>query len=107
MSSTKTKLDTSVIGKGTISGVADGVPRTVGQPGTAVGQFGQSSVNAVHNAIAQHSLRAPPDSSGFGEQMKPTQPRAAVSIPLGRTKSQLAILLDRKSDRKSEKNHRP
>lgn len=95
MSSTKPKLDTSVIGQGTISGFADGAPLS-GAAGAVVGQFGQSGVNAVHDAIARNTLHAPADSSGFGEQMKPTQPRTAVSIPLGRTKSQLAVLLDRR-----------
>lgn len=101
MSSTKPKLDTSVIGQGTISGFTDGapLPGAAGAAGVAVGQFGQSGVNAVHDAIARHSIRAPADSSGFGEQMKPTQPRTSVSIPLGRTKSQLAVLLDRKGNK--------
>ncbi|KAI3326910.1 hypothetical protein HD806DRAFT_550641 [Xylariaceae sp. AK1471] len=92
MSSTLAKLDTSVIGQATISGFAESIPSQ--EPST--GRFsGQSDDTGSHERASQ-SLGA----SGFPSQFTPTQPSNTVTIPLGRSKSQLALLLDRQGERK-------
>ncbi|KAI0968876.1 hypothetical protein F4678DRAFT_190210 [Xylaria arbuscula] len=88
MSSTLAKLDTSVIGQGTISGFSESIPtqgRLIGRPGEDGGQ-------GTHGATSQTS-------GSFG-QMTPTQPSSTAPIPLARSKSQLSILLDRKVEKK-------
>ncbi|KAI1309627.1 hypothetical protein F5Y03DRAFT_67982 [Xylaria venustula] len=90
MSSTLAKLDTSVIGQGTIAGISESFPtqgRLIGRPGEDGGQ-------GTHDATSQTS-------GSFG-QMTPTQPSSTAPIPLARSKSQLSILLDRKVEKKKK-----
>ncbi|RYC64949.1 hypothetical protein CHU98_g1240 [Xylaria longipes] len=90
MSSSLAKLDTSVIGQGTISKFAESTPFQ----GPSVGQSGGSGGNEALEASQSYG------GSGTGRQMTPTQPS---STPLGRSKSQLAMLLDRKAEKKSRR----
>ncbi|KAI0458140.1 hypothetical protein F5B21DRAFT_41059 [Xylaria acuta] len=90
MSSTPAKLDTSVIGQGTMSKFAESTP----SQGPPVGQSGESGSNEAPEVSQSHG------GSGIGRQMTPTQPSSTPTIPLGRSKSQLAILLDRKAEKK-------
>ncbi|KAI0400934.1 hypothetical protein F4802DRAFT_464897 [Xylaria palmicola] len=83
MSSTPAKLDTSVIGQGTISVLAERVP----SHDPSRGLFG----GAAHSAATQNS---------GGRQMTPPQQKDTAVIPLSRSKSQLTLLLDRKPEKK-------
>ncbi|GAP86594.1 putative DUF1752 domain protein [Rosellinia necatrix] len=94
MSSTLAKLDTSVIGQGTIAGFGG-----ITVPASR-GEFREGSVNAAHDAVARGSRIPAPL---FNGQMAPTEARDTVPIPLARTRGQLAILLDRKADKKSRR----
>lgn len=89
MSSTPAKLDTSVIGQGTISQFAENKP----SQGPLMDQSRESAGNEALEASQNY------DSSGISRQM--TQPSSTPTIPLARSKSQLAILLDRKPLKKS------
>ncbi|KAI1755654.1 hypothetical protein F4782DRAFT_363054 [Xylaria castorea] len=90
MSSSQAKLDTSVIGQGTISKFAECTP----SQGPLVGQSGENYSNEAPEASQSYG------GSGIGRQMTPTQPSSTPTIPLARSKSQLAILLDRKAEKK-------
>ncbi|KAI0551453.1 hypothetical protein F4679DRAFT_140276 [Xylaria curta] len=90
MSSSQAKLDTSVVGQGTISKFAESTP----SQGPFVGQYRESCSNEAPEASQSYG------GSGIGRQMTPTQPSSTPTIPLGRSKSQLAILLDRKAEKK-------
>ncbi|KAI0805035.1 hypothetical protein GGR55DRAFT_295216 [Xylaria sp. FL0064] len=93
MSSTLAKLDTSVIGQGTISGFTDNIPTQ----GPSIGRSGESG-EVPHETPSQAA-----SSSALGRQLTPTQPSSTGTIPLARSKSQLSILLDRKVDKKKGK----
>ncbi|KAI0878035.1 hypothetical protein GGS24DRAFT_50290 [Hypoxylon argillaceum] len=80
MSSTLAKVDTSVIGQARMAGFTDNIPR----PSAAT--------------TSQPSVVSPVD-----RRMTPTQPSDKALIPLGRSKSQLTIILDRTSDKKSRR----
>ncbi|TRX98617.1 hypothetical protein FHL15_000691 [Xylaria flabelliformis] len=90
MSLSQAKLDTSVVGQGTISKFAESTPSR----GPYVGQYRENCSNEAPEASQSYS------GSGIGRQMTPTQPSSTPTIPLGRSKSQLAILLDRKAEKK-------
>ncbi|KAI0534140.1 hypothetical protein GGR58DRAFT_75978 [Xylaria digitata] len=94
MSSTLAKLDTSVIGQGTISGFAESIPTQ----SSSIGQFEESGNRETDKKTSQT-----PSSSGLGQQLTPTQPSPTATIPLARSKSQLSILLDRKVEKKKTK----
>ncbi|KAI0487573.1 hypothetical protein F4859DRAFT_262125 [Xylaria cf. heliscus] len=91
MSSTQVKVDTSVIGQGTISKFAEITPSHA----PLMGRSGGSGNNEAPEASQSYG------SPSIGRQMTPTQPSSTPTIPLGRSKSQLSILLDRKSEKKS------
>ncbi|KAI0428376.1 hypothetical protein F5Y09DRAFT_357810 [Xylaria sp. FL1042] len=93
MSSTLAKVDTSVIGQGTISGFTDNIP-TQGPPIGRSRDVGEGA----HETTSQTT-----GSSGLGRQLTPTQPSSTGTIPLARSKSQLSILLDRKVEKKKAK----
>ncbi|KAI2639192.1 hypothetical protein GGS21DRAFT_417331 [Xylaria nigripes] len=95
MASTLAKLDTSVIGRGTISGFSESVPT---QETSIGGLQGASGSRRASEGTSQS-----PSSSGVYQQFTPTAPSNTVPIPLGRTRSQLSVLLDRKPDNKSKR----
>ncbi|KAI1181229.1 hypothetical protein F4777DRAFT_585151 [Nemania sp. FL0916] len=91
MSPTLAKLDTSVIGQATLLGVAEDM-RAQHSPTAAAGPFGGSgSIDVPEKAL---------ESSGHSRQMTPTQPANSATIPLGRSMSQLSILLNRNAEKK-------
>ncbi|KAI1323581.1 hypothetical protein F5Y16DRAFT_403260 [Xylariaceae sp. FL0255] len=93
MSSTPAKLDTSVIGQGTISGFTScGV--TPQRDGLDAGFTGLD----IGEAISRDSTTA-----AFPVTFTPTQPSNTSSVPLGRSKSQLSLLLDRQGEKKSKR----
>jgi hypothetical protein len=90
------QLDTSVIGQGTISVFQESFPNQ----DPSIGRLNQPSDSAEAGKIpsAQGSV-----ASGFPKQFTPTQPSNTSTIPLGRSKSQLELLLDRKGDRRPKR----
>jgi hypothetical protein len=86
-STSLTKVDTSV-GQGTISAPTDNatiqdIP--AGRSGGRLSDSPEAETNAQYGS-----------GSGLPPRFTPTQPANTVSIPLGRTKSQLALLLEQK-----------
>ncbi|KAI3341213.1 hypothetical protein F4824DRAFT_369369 [Ustulina deusta] len=95
MSSTLAKLDTSVIGQGTISGFAESTPTQC----PTQGRTRESGSEGAQEIASQTS-----GGSGLlGRQLTPTQPSSTATIPLARSKSQLSILLDRTVEQKKSK----
>ncbi|TGJ83666.1 hypothetical protein E0Z10_g5120 [Xylaria hypoxylon] len=94
MSSTPAKLDTSVIGQGTISGFAESIPTQ----SSSIGRFPESGGKEAYEKTSQTS-----GGTRLGQQLTPTQPSPTPTIPLARSKSQLSILLDRKVEGKKTK----
>ncbi|KAI1199128.1 hypothetical protein F5X97DRAFT_133279 [Nemania serpens] len=92
MSSTLAKLDTSVIGQATIYGFTENVHAQ----GSSTGCFETSGNNETSDVLSHTS-----DRPGVSRQMTPTQPSNAATIPLGHSKSQLSILLQRKAEKKT------
>ncbi|KAI8624898.1 hypothetical protein F5Y19DRAFT_480135 [Xylariaceae sp. FL1651] len=92
MSSTPAKLDTSVIGQGTISGFTESITSQASMRGELGGQ--SSGIEALERSR---------QSSGVTGPITPTQPSNTSTIPLDRSKSQLSLLLDRRGERKSRR----
>lgn len=92
MSSTLAKVDTSVVGQATLYGFTENVYTQ----GPSTGCFGASGNKETRDAVSQTS-----GGSGVSRQMTPTQPSNTATIPLGRSKSQLSILLKRKGEKNS------
>ncbi|RWA04911.1 hypothetical protein EKO27_g10198 [Xylaria grammica] len=94
MSSTLAKLDTSVIGQGTITGFSESTPTQI----PALGRLGEGGNKEAYEEISQT-----PGGSRLGQQSTTTQPSPTTTVPLARSKSQLTILLDRKVEKKKSK----
>ncbi|KAJ3580388.1 hypothetical protein NPX13_g175 [Xylaria arbuscula] len=91
MSSTPAKLDTSVVGQGTISGFKDEVPSQA----RSISEAREKGFQGIYNTESEgRSI------SGFSQ---PTPPSSTAAIPLGRSKSQLSILLDRNAEKPKSK----
>jgi len=86
-STSLTKVDTSV-GQGTISGFTDNATVQDIPAGRGSGRLGGSPEAETNAQYAS--------GSGLPPRFTPTQPANTVSIPLARTKSQLALLLEQK-----------
>ncbi|KAJ8119228.1 hypothetical protein O1611_g10650 [Lasiodiplodia mahajangana] len=91
MASTLAKVDTSVIGQAKMAGFTDSIPTQ----GPSANRFGESGRNEVHETASQTS-----GGSGLDRRLTPTQPSNAAVIPLGRSKSQLTMLLGRDAEKK-------
>ncbi|KAI0411679.1 hypothetical protein F5X98DRAFT_43788 [Xylaria grammica] len=94
MSSTLAKLDTSVIGQGTITGFSESTPTQI----PAMGRLGEGGNKEAYEETSQT-----PGGSILGQQSTTTQPSPTTTVPLARSKSQLTILLDRKVEKKKSK----
>ncbi|KAI0522187.1 hypothetical protein F5B22DRAFT_463224 [Xylaria bambusicola] len=91
MSSTPAKLDTSVIGQGTISGFREDLRAQ----SALLDRPGDSSVHGTPDLTSEI-----PSGSGLS---RPTQPSTTAAIPLARSKSQLSLLLDRNGEKPKSK----
>ncbi|KAI1821424.1 hypothetical protein F4861DRAFT_469900 [Xylaria intraflava] len=95
MASTLAKVDTSVIGQGTISRFSESKPS---QEIPVSGLLGESDDNRAHEEASQSS-----SVSGLYQQFTPTPPSNTAIPPLARSKSQLSVLLDRQAEKKPKR----
>ncbi|KAI1437838.1 hypothetical protein GGR50DRAFT_609014 [Xylaria sp. CBS 124048] len=92
-SPTLAKIDTSVEVRATISGFSDSIP------------IKRLSISVLPEESDVSKIReiSPESTSSPGLYQQPTPPSNAPAIPLGRTKSQLSVLLDRPKEKKSKR----
>ncbi|KAI0149536.1 hypothetical protein GGR57DRAFT_223716 [Xylariaceae sp. FL1272] len=86
---TQAKVDTSVVGQGTITGFTDNV-------------FNEAKTSNESNVLSC-SVGEAAESSRPTAQFSPTKPTNTTSIPLARSKSQLTLLLDRQGERRPKR----
>ncbi|KAI1818603.1 hypothetical protein GGS20DRAFT_195400 [Poronia punctata] len=87
-SSSLAAVDTSVVGQGTISAFMDRAPSQVISGGQLSG--------GLSGSFEADTAAQTAGSSSLPQRFAPTQPANTAPIPLGRTKSQLSLLLDQK-----------
>ncbi|KAI1259538.1 hypothetical protein F5Y18DRAFT_293815 [Xylariaceae sp. FL1019] len=88
---TQPKVDTSVVGQGTITGFTDNVFKEA------------KTTRRKEPDLLSCSVSEAAESSRPATQLSPTKPSDAEPIPLARSKSQLKLVLDRPGERKSKR----